>query len=124
MRGHVTVLTCANANGEYIPSLYIFKGRQRKDVYIFKCEVGAVYAMQDKAWMASYNFFKWLDYFFQHLQLRKGISKTSRHLLILDGHGSLVWYDLVYIPGSNLFQDSSSSIMLCLAASFICVPYM
>jgi hypothetical protein len=57
-REHVTFLTCINSNGEYIPNLYIFKGKQRKDEYIRKCKPGAVYAMQKKAWMSGYIFYK------------------------------------------------------------------
>jgi hypothetical protein len=94
-REHVIVLTCINSNGEYIPNLYIFKGKQRKDEYIRKCEPGAVYAMQKKAWMSGYIFYKWLDHFFRNLELRGGISQIKRHLLILDGHGSHVTLDVI-----------------------------
>jgi hypothetical protein len=92
---HVTMLTCINGDGEYIPNLYIFKGKQRKDEYVSLCEAGAIYAMQDKAWVTGYIFFKWLDHFLRHLHLRGGISQTNRHLLILDGHGSHVTLDVI-----------------------------
>jgi hypothetical protein len=94
-REHVIVLTCVNASGEHIPNLYIFKGKQRKDEYISLSEAGAVYAMQDKAWMTGYIFFKWLDHFLRHLNLDRGISQSNRHLLILDGHGSHVILDVI-----------------------------
>jgi hypothetical protein len=94
-REHVTVLTCVNATGEHIPNLYIFKGKQRKDEYISLCEAGVVYAMQDKAWMIGYIFFKWLDHFLRHLNLDGGISQSNRHLLILNKHGSHVTLDVI-----------------------------
>jgi hypothetical protein len=97
-REHVTVLICINSDGEYIPNLYIFKGKQRKDEYIRKCESGAVYAMQKKAWMSGYIFYKWLDHFFRNLEVRGGISQIKRHLLILDGHGSHVTLDVILKP--------------------------
>jgi hypothetical protein len=92
---HVIVLTCINGDGEYIPNLYIFKGKQRKDEYVSLCKVGAVYAMQDKAWMIGYIFFKWLDHFLRHLHFRGGISQINRHLFILDRYGSHVTLDMI-----------------------------
>jgi hypothetical protein len=95
-REHVTVLTCINSDGEYISNLYIFKGKQRKDEYIRKCESGAMYAMQKKARMSDYIFYKWLDHFFRNLEVRGGISQIKRHFLILDGHGSHVTLDVIF----------------------------
>ena len=92
---HITILTCINSNGDYISNMYIFKGKQQKDEYIRKCEPGAVYAMQKKAWMSGYIFYKWLDHLFRNPELRGGISQIKRHLLILDGHGSYVILDVI-----------------------------
>ncbi|MCO5567808.1 hypothetical protein L7F22_021504 [Adiantum nelumboides] len=50
-------------------------------------------AMQKKAWMTGELFHAWLEHFDNAIIL--SIGKSSRHLLILDGHGSHVSMDVV-----------------------------
>lgn len=90
-REWLSVLTCINANGGSIPNLYIFKGQRVIDDYTGRCKKDAVMAMQEKAWMTGYIFFKWLDHFAVHT----GVTPENRHLLILDGHGSHVTLDVI-----------------------------
>jgi hypothetical protein len=50
-KGHVSILTCINSIGEYIPNLYSmgkFKGKQQKDEYVSLCKADTIYAMQNK----------------------------------------------------------------------------
>ncbi|MCO5601306.1 hypothetical protein L7F22_055425 [Adiantum nelumboides] len=89
----MTVLCCVNAEGQSIPSYYIFKGSRIASNYIENCEEGAAMAMQKKAWMTSELFQAWLEHFDNAITQR--IGKSSRHLLILDGHGSHVSLEVV-----------------------------
>ncbi|MCO5581457.1 hypothetical protein L7F22_035342 [Adiantum nelumboides] len=89
----MTVLCCVNAEGRSIPSYYIFKGSKITSNYIENCEEGAAMAMQKKAWMTSELFQAWLEHFDN--AITQMIGKTSRHLLILDGHESHVSQEVV-----------------------------
>ncbi|KAI5082385.1 hypothetical protein GOP47_0002128 [Adiantum capillus-veneris] len=92
-REWMTVLCCVNATGQAIPSYYIFKGSHITSNYIRHCEPGAAMAMQKKAWMTGELFQAWLEHFDN--AITQTIGKSSRHLLILDGHGSHVSLDVV-----------------------------
>jgi hypothetical protein len=63
----LTVLTCINASGQYIPNFYIFKGMHMRHNYIRRCESGATMAMSRKAWMTGFLFSAWIDHFIQSL---------------------------------------------------------
>ncbi|KAI5058360.1 hypothetical protein GOP47_0026530 [Adiantum capillus-veneris] len=92
-REWMTVLCCVNAAGHAIPSYYIFKGSRMSDNYIEDCEAGPAMAMQKKAWMTGELFQAWLE----HLRkfIIQDIRFDSRHLLVLDGHGSHVSLEVV-----------------------------
>ncbi|MCO5592019.1 hypothetical protein L7F22_046013 [Adiantum nelumboides] len=92
-REWMTVLCCVNATGHAIPSYYIFKGHRITCNYIQYCEPCSAMAMQKKAWMTGELFHAWLEHFDNAITL--SIGKSSRHLLILDGHGSHVSMDVV-----------------------------
>ena len=62
-REWLSVLTSINAAGSYIPHFFIFKGKRRLKDYIHLCRIGTTMAMQDKGYMTSYLFFRWMDYF-------------------------------------------------------------
>ncbi|MCO5587825.1 hypothetical protein L7F22_041777 [Adiantum nelumboides] len=89
----MTVLYCVNATGDAVPSYYIFKGCSIRGNYIQNCELGAMMAAQKKAWMTGELFSAWLHHFNEWIT--KTVGKSSRHLLILDGHGSHVTLDVV-----------------------------
>ncbi|MCO5601307.1 hypothetical protein L7F22_055426 [Adiantum nelumboides] len=88
----MTVLCCVNAEGQSIPSYYIIKGSRIASNYIANCE-GAAMAMKKKARMTSELFQAWLEHFDN--AITQMIGKTSKHLLILDGHGSHVSLEVV-----------------------------
>ncbi|MCO5552272.1 hypothetical protein L7F22_005784 [Adiantum nelumboides] len=92
-REWMTVLCCVNAAGQAIPSYYIFNGSRIIGNYIQNCEVGAAMAVQKKAWMTGEIFQAWLEHFDK--AITKLVGKESRHLLILDGHGSHVSLEVV-----------------------------
>jgi hypothetical protein len=52
-------------------------------------------AMSSKAWMTTCLFSAWIDHFVQALQNHSGVSVSSPHLLILDGHNSHVTIEVV-----------------------------
>jgi len=52
-------------------------------------------AMQPKAWMTHYLFKAWMMHFLYSVTKLYGISPTSRHLLILDGHNSHVTTEVI-----------------------------
>ncbi|MCO5551985.1 hypothetical protein L7F22_005493 [Adiantum nelumboides] len=92
-REWMTVLCCVNAARHAIPSYYIFKGHRITCNYIQYCEPGAAMAMQKKAWMTGELFHAWLVHFDNAITL--SIRKSSRHLLILDGHGNHVSMNVI-----------------------------
>ncbi|MCO5566881.1 hypothetical protein L7F22_020564 [Adiantum nelumboides] len=92
-REWMTILCCVNAAGYAIPSYYIFKGSRIVSNYIENCEQGVAMAVQKKAWMTKELFQAWLQHFENSIMI--DISKESRHLLILDGHGSHVSLEVV-----------------------------
>jgi hypothetical protein len=51
--------------------------------------------MQPKAWMTGFLFYCWINHFLKHVGDRWGISQSSRHVLILDGHNSHVTIEVV-----------------------------
>jgi len=79
-REWLTVLVCINANGESIPSYYIFKGKRRSSDFLRKTgEKGATLSMQPKAWMTHMLFLRWIHYFIKNVSLRYPISPSDRH---------------------------------------------
>jgi hypothetical protein len=100
-REWLSVLSCVNAAGRYIPHFYIFKGKCMRRNYVSRCEAGATMAMQNKAWMTGFLFSVWIAHLVKALESRRGISPTNRHLLILDGYNSHVTLDVVYKAKEN-----------------------
>ena len=52
-------------------------------------------AMQEKGYMTSYIFLRWMDHFIQQLEELEDLSPTNRHLIILDGHKSHVTLEVI-----------------------------
>ena len=90
----LSVLVCINAAEASIPSFYIFHGKRFHKNYIQKCELGAILAMQQRAWMTSYLFSEWISHFVKSIERVGGISRERRHLLILDGHNSHITLEM------------------------------
>ncbi len=63
------------------------------DNYIQLCKLRTCMAMQSKAWMNTFLFKEFLSFLKRFIP--SGISKTNKHLLILDGHGSHVTLEAI-----------------------------
>ena len=88
-REWMSIMTCINAAGSYIPNLYIFKRKIKPLIdYINNYEVGVVMAYQENGYMTAEIFLDWLMYFKNNVP--GGIAKENKHLLILDGYASHV----------------------------------
>ena len=55
-REWLSVLSAVNANGEFIPNYYIFKGIRKIKNYVALCEEGAMMGTQKKGWMDTIYF--------------------------------------------------------------------
>ena len=53
-------------------------------------------AIQEKGYMTSYLFSRWMDYFIENLKEMVDLSPTNRQLIILDGHKSHVTLDIIH----------------------------
>ena len=89
-REHLSVLSCINADGGFIPNFYILKESYFLEDYIAKCELGAVMGMQANAWMIRWLFERWIFHFLECLKNGPCIDHGNRHLLILDFHSQLI----------------------------------
>ena len=78
---NVTVVTCANATGSFIPPMAIFKGKRYRSEFALNMPPGAVVTMTESGYSNEEQFLKWLS----HFQLHR---PTGPCLLILDGHAS------------------------------------
>ena len=94
-REWLSILTSINAAGHCIPHFYIFKGKRRLRDYIHLCEVGSTMAMQEKGFMTSYLYSRWMDHFIEQLEAIGDLSPSNRHLVILDGHKSHVSIEVI-----------------------------
>ena len=82
----LSILTSINAAGWSIHHFFIFKGKRRIKDYIQHCQAGSTMAMQEKGYMTSYLFVRWMDHFIQQLEDMGDFSPSNRHLIILDEH--------------------------------------
>ena len=94
-REWLSVFTSINATGSYILHFFIFKGKRRLKYYIHLCRVGTTMAMQDKGYMTSYLFSRWMDHFIEQLHDIQLLSPSNRHLIILDGHKSHLTLEVI-----------------------------
>jgi hypothetical protein len=77
-----------NVVGSILFGFYVFKGERLRDNYIQHYKPRTCMAMQIKTWMTSFFFKKFLSFFKDYVP--NGISQTTCHLLVLDGHKSHV----------------------------------
>ena len=64
-REWLSVFTSINAAGGTILHFFIFKGKKKIYDYLQFCESGSTMAMQEKGYMTSYLFLRWMDHFIQ-----------------------------------------------------------
>ena len=102
-KSQITVVACANAAGNTLPPMVIFKGERFNHEYS-KGEVpGTLYGMSKQGWIDSELFFLWLRDLFL-----KNIPPARPVLLLLDGHSTH------YTPDAVREAQKEGVIMLCL----------
>ena len=94
-------MTTINANGDTIPTYYIFKNVRVRRNYLVFCEHGTTFGIQKKSWVDIYQFSKWMDHFIRILREKGNLSITQRHLLVLDGHKAHVTLEVVEKAKAN-----------------------
>ena len=99
-REWMSIMTCVNVVGSYIPKLYIFKRKTKPQInYIRDCEAGAAMTFQENGYVTSEIFLEWLGHFKNNVP--GGMSKENKHLLILDGHASHVTNEAIRFGREN-----------------------
>jgi hypothetical protein len=87
-REWLTIIVCISAQGTYIPSYYIYKGKYLLQNYVELCGPGAAMNVQESGWITNEIFCYCLEHFKSNVP--GGVNKQNKHLLILDGHCSHV----------------------------------
>ena len=96
-REWLSVLTSINIVGRSIPHFFILKGKKKKLTdYIHLCKVSSTMAIQEKRYMTSHFFSRWMDYFIEQLEVMRDLSPFNRHVVILDGHKSHVTLEVIH----------------------------
>lgn len=78
---NVTIVACANALGNVIPPMIIFKGRRKKPTFSDGLPPGSQVEMTEKGSMTTSVFIKWLEHFAKYIS-------QPPVLLIFDGAAS------------------------------------
>ena len=92
-----TVLTCCNANGDFLGLNILFQGKRNQTKWAFEGPTGAAYDISDSGWMEGKNFVKWFKtIFLQHVNKLEGYK-----LLYLDGHFSHISEELIKLAREN-----------------------
>nr|CAI5849331.1 unnamed protein product [Callosobruchus analis] len=79
---HVTVVCAMNAIGTYIFPVLIYPRQRMNEDIMTGAPAGSVAFAQEKGWMTSAIFCKWLKHFVRYTKA----SNENRVLLLLDGH--------------------------------------
>lgn len=80
----VTMVSCMNAAGGYVPPMVIFPRKNMKAELLNGAPPGTIAACHVSGWIQSYIFTNWLQHFISHVKP----SEADPVLLILDGHYS------------------------------------
>lgn len=80
----MTVVTCMNAAGNYVPPLIIFPRKNMTEGLMDGAPPGAISACHPSGWIQSHLFTRWLIHFIEFTKP----SKDDPVLLVLDGHYS------------------------------------
>lgn len=80
----VTVVTCMNAAGGFVPPLFVFPRKNMKAELLDGAPAGSIAECHPSGWIQSHIFTRWMQHFINHVKP----SKEDPVLLILDGHYS------------------------------------
>ncbi|CAM4608595.1 unnamed protein product [Leuciscus chuanchicus] len=103
-RKHITVHCCVSAAGDSIPPFIIYPGCLPKNAYRLDGPPNALYGIQEKGYMDSELFLKWLRHFVQYAPEERPI------ILIMDQHETHVSRDVIMYCRENTIE------ILCLPA--------
>lgn len=78
---NVTIVACANALGQVVPPMILFKGQRQKPTYTDGLPTGSVVCMTPKGSMTTGTFLTWLDHFAKFMS-------APLTILIFDGASS------------------------------------
>ncbi|XP_063931362.1 uncharacterized protein LOC135143425 [Zophobas morio] len=81
---HLTVVSCMNPLGIYIPPAFIFPRKNMKQELLDHAPTGSTGFTQEKGWMTGDIFLKWLKHFVKYAKP----TEEEKILLLVDGHGS------------------------------------
>lgn len=96
----VTVVTCMNAAGGFIPPLFVFPRKNMKAELLDGAPAGSIAECHPSGWIQSHIFTRWVQHFINHVKP----SKEDPVLLILDGHYSHTRnLDVIDLAKKNLF---------------------
>ena len=80
----ITIVTCMNAAGTYVPPLIVFLRKNMKEELMDGAPAGSVSACHPSGWIQTHIFTQWFDHFVKFTKP----SVEDPVLLILDGHYS------------------------------------
>ncbi len=103
-REHITVHCCVNAAGESIPPFIIYPGCLPSNAYRLDGPPNALYGIQEKGYMDSELFLKWLHHFIKYAPEERPL------VLIMDQHETHVSKDVIMFCRENTVE------ILCLPA--------
>ncbi|XP_030762742.1 uncharacterized protein LOC115887452 [Sitophilus oryzae] len=81
---HVTVVCAMNAIGTYVPPALNYPRQRMNEELMNGAPAGSIAFTQEKGWMTSEIFCKWLKHFVRYTKA----SNENKTLLLLDGHSS------------------------------------
>lgn len=81
---HITVVCSMNAVGSFVPPAFIFPRKNMKNELMDHAPPGAIGLTQEKGWMNSEVFLKWLNHFVKFAKP----TVENKVLLLVDGHSS------------------------------------
>ena len=93
----VTILCAMNSVGSYIPPMMIFPRKRFPTTLLKGAPPGTVGAASDNGWINIELFQKWLNHFISHIKP----DKTSKFILIIDGHRSHITLSVVDMCKEN-----------------------
>ena len=98
-RDHITVNVCCSASGQLLPPMIIFEKCWPSGSYAKNGPIGTLYAKSPNGYMDAELFILWFKKIFVPYTMN-----FRPALLILDGHGSHITYELTQLATENDIQ--------------------
>lgn len=94
---HVTMVVCMNPAGNFVPPSLIFPRKNWKHELIDGAPMGTLGIAHESGWMTGEVFLKWLQHFINYVKA----SKEDKVLLIVDGHSSHKYVEVLKLAKEN-----------------------